>query len=83
MISEIEYTQTEQTRAGKSSKWAPNFSFLILGSQDSEAKIRPNHCIYSFPCTQRGCTYNYQSLCHEISLSQLLKNMKTFDLSEN
>ena len=70
-------------RAGKSSKWAPNFSYVILGSQDLEAKIRPNQCIYSFPCTQCGCTYNYQSLCHEISLLQLLKNIKTFDFSEN
>ena len=70
-------------RAEKSSKWAPNFSYIILGSEDLEAKIRPNQCIYSFPCTQCGCTYNYQSLCHEISLLQLLKNIKTFDFSEN
>ena len=72
-----------QGRAEKSLKWAPNFSSVFLGSQDLEAKIRPNQCIYSFPCTQCGCTYNYQSLCHEISLLQLLKNIKTFDFSEN
>ena len=65
-------------RAEKSLKWAPNFSSVFLGSQDLEAKIRPNQCIYSFPCTQCGCTYNYQSLCHEISLLQLLKNIKNF-----
>ena len=28
-------------RAEKSSKWALNFSYAILGSQDLEAKIRP------------------------------------------
>ena len=56
---------------------------VFLGSQNLEAKIRPNQCIYIFPCTQCVCTYNYQSLCHDISLLQLLKNMKTFDFSEN
>ena len=71
-------TDTCTIRAGKSSKWAPNFSYVILGSQVLEVKIRPNQCIYSFPCTQCGCTYNYQSLCHEISLLQLLKNIKNF-----
>ena len=30
------------TKAEKSSKWALNFSYAILGSQDLEAKIRPS-----------------------------------------